>query len=179
MKIPQWRESDRILSGVLDAAGFEVGLTQEMMVMPLDEVRAPADTALHLEPVGDSRSVSEWTRIASESFGYYIHEPVVAGLVGARGCHLFIAHADGGAVGTGLLLQSDAVAGLHMVGVPPAHRRRGYARQIMFGLIALARELGCNQATLQASAAGGPLYGQLGFVPQGIIQTWSRKNAPA
>ena len=88
-----------------------------------------------------------------------------------------VAEVDEAVVGAGLLLQTDRIAGMHMVGVPPEHRRKGYARQIMFGLLTLARELGCECATLQASTAGEPLYRWLGFKAQGPIRSF-RKSQP-
>ena len=96
-------------------------------------------------------------------------------LIGAPGFHLLVAQVDDTAVAAGMVLCTGTTAGLHMVGVPLAQRRKGYARQITFGLLARARELGCERATLQASAAGAALYRQLGFEAQGRLQSYGRR----
>ena len=170
--IPQWHEQDEFMRTALLAAGFEVGLTQEAMVAsPAQLANHPAGE-LALRSVADAESAGEWARIASESFGYPIDEPVVAGLIGLPGFQLVLAQDGDEIVGTGMLVETEGTAGLHMVGVPPAHRRRGYARQIMFGLFELVRELGSEVVTLQASAAGEHLYRQLGFEAQGAIASY-------
>lgn len=174
--LPQWPAADELTGEILGAAGFEVGMKQEAMVASLATVAARPDGGPELRWVTDLPSAGLWTRIASESFGYTVDERVIAGLVGASGAHLLLADDDGATVGTGLLLQTGRIAGVHMVGVPPSRRRRGYAREITFGLLALARELGCEHATLQASAAGELLYRQLGFEAQGTIRSYKRKE---
>ncbi len=174
MMIPQWHEADEVMGEVPGRAGFEVKMTQEAMVASLGAMEAQPVRAVDLRWVTNAESAGQWTRVASESFGYPIHEPVIAGLMGVPGFHLLLADVDDTVVGTGLLLQTGQTAGIHMMGVPPVHRRKGYARQIMFGLLALARELGCEHATLQASAAGKALYQQLGFKAQGSIRSYRR-----
>ncbi|MCP5112230.1 MAG: GNAT family N-acetyltransferase [bacterium] len=178
--IPQWHAEDEIMAQVLDEAGFAVAMIQEAMVARLSAETAERDDGhsdIGLRWATGPESAQPWTRVASESFGYSIDERVVAGLIGVPGFHLLLAAVDDAVVGTGLLVQTGQIAGLHMVGVPPVSRRRGYARQMTFGLLARARELGCEHATLQASAAGEVLYRQLGFEAQGAIRSF-RKEKP-
>ncbi len=174
--IPQWRQPDEVMSEVFSREGYEVKMTQEAMVVSLCALEAQPASTLDLRWLTDVESAAPWTRVASESFGYSIHEPVIAGLIGVPGLHLLLAEVDDTAVGTGMLLQTGRTAGIHMMGVPPEHRRKGYARQMMFGLLALARELGTEHATLQASAAGQGLYQQLGFKAQGSIRSYRRTH---
>jgi GNAT superfamily N-acetyltransferase len=47
----------------------------------------------------------------------------------------------------------------------PDHRRRGLSRSLMEELIAWCRAHDLTRITLHASAAGRPLYEQLGFTP--------------
>ncbi len=173
--IPQWHETDQIMGEVLSQAGFKVSLTQQAMVASLDTIEARQDNTLQLRRITNIESTGRWTAVASGSFGYDIHDPVIAGLVGAPDIHLLLAYVDHTVVGTGLLLQTNCAAGLHMVGVLPDQRRKGYARRIMCGLLWQAQELGCEHATLQASAAGEALYQQLGFKAQGSIRSYRKK----
>lgn len=175
--IPQWHEQDELMRTTLLEAGFEIGLTQEAMVASSAQLAMHPNSELKMRAVTDAESAAEWTRIASESFGYPIDNPVVAGLIGVPGFQLVLAQAGNETVGTGMLAETEGTAGLHMVGVPPAHRRRGYARQIMFGLFERVRELGSEVVTLQASTAGEHLYRQLGFEAQGSIASYRPAEA--
>lgn len=47
----------------------------------------------------------------------------------------------------------------------PAHRHKGYARQIVGGLMEEARRMGLTRLDLTATDAGQPLYVELGFGP--------------
>lgn len=172
--IPQWHWDDSAMRQTLEATGWEVKMRQEAMVAPLADIGPPPPSAVPLRWLDGPEAAGEWTRVASAGFGYAIDEAVIVGLVGVTGFHLVLADAEGSTVGAGLLLQAGPVAGLHMLGVPKAHRRRGYARQLMHGLLAHAYELGCELATLQASNAGKPLYEQLGFRDQGILHSFRR-----
>ena len=175
--IPQWTEGHADLGQFLGAGGFEVGLAQEAMVASRSAMDSHPVGELHLRGVVDGEAAGQWARVASESFGYCVQTRVISGLVGRPGFHLLLASQNDAVVGTGLLVQTGEIAGLHMVGVPPPNRRRGHARQIMFGLLALARDLGCEHATLQASAAGQSLYEQLGFEVQGPIRSYRESRS--
>lgn len=59
-------------------------------------------STLDLRWVTDAEAAGRWTQVASESFGYSIHELVIAGLIGVAGCHLLLADVDDTAVGTGI-----------------------------------------------------------------------------
>ena len=48
---------------------------------------------------------------------------------------------------------------------PPAHRHKGYARQIVGRLVQEARQMGLTRLDLTATDAGRPLYIELGFGP--------------
>jgi GNAT superfamily N-acetyltransferase len=54
---------------------------------------------------------------------------------------------------------------LHNVHTLPEFRRRGFARRLVETAVAWCREEGFSRVTLNASAAGRPLYENLGFRP--------------
>jgi GNAT superfamily N-acetyltransferase len=54
---------------------------------------------------------------------------------------------------------------LHNVHTLPEFRRRGFARQLVETAVAWCRKEGFGRLTLNASAAGRPLYESLGFRP--------------
>ncbi|MBZ0257027.1 GNAT family N-acetyltransferase [bacterium] len=174
-KIPNWHPEDQCIHNTLIQADYKIGMTQELMAMPLAKLHDLPDCSLSLREVNNQQGAELWASVAGDSFGYYIHAPVIMGLIDLPGFELVIAYHNETPVGSGMILQTDNVAGIHMIGVPRAHRRKGYARQIMFGLLARAKQLECEFATLQASAAGEPLYRQLGFESQGPVHTYRKK----
>lgn len=175
-KFPNWHDSGDLIQNALLDAGYEIGMTQELMAMELNSEKEFPKSNLLLKDVNDKDSSSLWASIASESFGYSIHQPVIQELIGLPGFDLVVAYDHNIPIGTGLLLQTGSVAGIHMIGVPPSHRRKGYARHIMYGLLTRAQKLRCEFTVLQASAAGEPLYRRLGYESQGPVYTYRKKN---
>jgi GNAT superfamily N-acetyltransferase len=93
------------------------------------------------------------------------------GMERGRQCWLVAEAEDGAIAGTGaaMVRRSTAdltvpVATLAGIYTFPDFRRRGVARGIVTALIEVARERGCRQVRLRASAAGRRLYESLGFM---------------
>ena len=63
-------------------------------------------------------------------------------------------------------------AGIYDVGVAPRWQLRGIARQLMYALLGIARDQGIDDATLNATPAGEPMYRAMGFQDAGLGQTW-------
>jgi len=73
---------------------------------------------------------------------------------------------DGAVVATGLAIVEGDCAGLFDIVTHEAHRRRGYARRIVEGLLRAAWELGARHAYLQVqqeNSGARKLYSQFGF----------------
>lgn len=83
---------------------------------------------------------------------------------------------QGQAAVTALVYRTGSVVGVHLVGVKVEYRGQGIARELMHYVIQLSLDLGAHYITLQASAAGEPLYRQLGFVEQFLINNYQRKK---
>ncbi|HTF97185.1 MAG TPA: GNAT family N-acetyltransferase [Cellvibrio sp.] len=66
-------------------------------------------------------------------------------------------------------------SGLTLIGVRENFRGQGIAKNIMQQVIQVSIAMGGKYLTLQASAAGEPLYRNLGFTPQFLIRNY-RKN---
>jgi predicted GNAT family acetyltransferase len=66
-----------------------------------------------------------------------------------------------------------------LVGTAPAARGRGFATAAMLCALDAAVREGCSSTTLQASAAGRPIYARLGYRELGAMQLWEKRRAAA
>lgn len=170
--LPVWSDDD--WAHELRAASHELSFEQTVMTLDLnrwaDQLPESADTTLRRV---DGRT-GTWAQLASLAFGYTVDEAVTDRVAHAPGVTLVVAEQNSRAVGTGLIYESGEIAGVHMVGVLPAARRRGVARKIMTHLLHQARSRGLRHAALQASPMGEGLYRELGFEPLGKILNFTR-----
>jgi len=144
-------------------AGFEIRLPQ-----PSEYAAAGAVTALaYQEFAGEEEDGWSW---------YLDHIADVAGRAGRT--TVLVAVAGGVVIGTATLELDSRVdpdrsepldadeAHLRMVGVHPAHRRRGVARGLVLACIDLSRRQGKRRLTLETDpimSAARALYESLGF----------------
>ena len=146
---------------------------QTGMVLELERASVPpTEGVLEIATVKTPAESSLWSRVASEAFGYRVDPDVVRNVFDLPEIALYLGHLPEGAAGTALLCTHHGVAGFHMAGTRPEHRRKGVARQMMDHLIGEARARGLRHATLQASAMGEPLYSQLGFLEQFLLHNY-------
>lgn len=72
---------------------------------------------------------------------------------------------EGKVVGTTVVIAAHGVAGIFLVHVAEAHRRRGVGAALTAAALQVGRERGMGAAALVASPAGEALYRQFGFTP--------------
>ena len=74
-----------------------------------------------------------------------------------------LATVDGVPAGTGTAFLADGTAGLYNIATTEVFRGRGVGYAVTAALMDHARDRGCAQAVLHASAMGRPVYERLGF----------------
>lgn len=173
---PVWNETHIELIDILEKNGFKELFKQTAMILPLENQTQLAPNSLDFQEVTTSENARIWTEIASQSFGYYIHPPIIQGILGSSKLKLVLAFLDQVPVGTGLVFEDSGVVGIHLVGVPPSHRRQGIARKLMHHLLEIAHESDLSYAALQASVKGEPLYQELGFQKQFTFTSFSNSD---
>jgi predicted N-acetyltransferase YhbS len=82
----------------------------------------------------------------------------------------FVAEADGGIVGTGVLSVNGRVGWIGTIWVEPAWRRRGVGKALTQATVDAAESAGCRTLLLVATETGRLLYEKIGFE----VQTWYR-----
>lgn len=145
-------------------------VTLPLMVRSLDTL-PDQDTQraeLHLERVERQDRLRELVRTYSTSMG--VDRDLESDLVriearradGAAIVRLAAVLA-GSVVGTTVVIAAHGVAGIFLVHVAEAHRRRGIGRALTTEALRVGQERGMRLAALTSSAAGEPLYRGLGF----------------
>lgn len=157
----------------LESQGLSLLFSQTGMALDLEKTSdLPGAGVLEIVKVKTPDESSLWSEVASESFGYRVAPDVVRNAFDLPKITLYLGFFPDGAVGTALLCTHHGVAGFHMAGTRPEHRRKGVARRMMHHLMAEARARGLRYSILQASAMGEPLYSQLGFHKQFLLHNY-------
>ncbi len=175
--VPVWEgagASAKQLEIFLKDECFQILFSQLAMYLDLQSLSVPELPALDIVSVQSAADVETWTATASAAFGYWIDSAAIQALVDLPEVKLLLLKQDGQAAATALVYQTGDIIGVHLVGVPDEFRGRGLARTLMQYVIRLGKSMGGKFLTLQASAAGEPLYRQLGFVPQFVIKNYQR-----
>lgn len=161
-----WPQHQEPLLPALSASGLVIRFSLTAMVLSQSGEVPAAPQDLALERVRTPEFVDDWTRVASTSFGYVVDPVVPRRLLEVGSAELYFVRRAGVALGTALLFVDASAVGIHMMGVLPTARRQGIARGAMQHLLRRAAAWPDRPVTLQASAAGRPLYAALGFEPQ-------------
>jgi GNAT superfamily N-acetyltransferase len=177
--VPVWmgagEKSAQLERNLLDN-GFSISFQQLAMYLDLQTAQREQVPALDITKVQTPQDLEAWTATASAAFGYWIDITAIENLVTDTDVTLLLVKQDGAPVATALVYKTGAIIGVHLVGVPQAYRGRGLARVLMQYVINLSIDLDGDFLMLQASAAGEPLYRQLGFVPQFVIKNYHRPD---
>ncbi|MEV7074251.1 GNAT family N-acetyltransferase [Streptomyces sp. NPDC093990] len=177
--VPWWwwvgPDSPEDTADVLRRRGGRELTALPVMVLPLEE---PADlgtvphtvrSGLRVEPVRDDERLAEFvgTYRASMGIGPGL-EPEMVRIESGREDNDDIirlaAVLDGRVVGTTVVITAHGVAGIFLVHVAEAHRRRGVGTAMTAAALQVARKRGMGCAALVASPAGEPLYRRFGFM---------------
>lgn len=166
--LPLWGSPPpRALEGALARAGYEPALTQVAMSLRLGG--QDWGVSRRVELLRDPDLLPGWTRAVSAAFGYAFPLPAARRLLEDPKAALFVAASGEEIAATALLYGEGASVGVYWVGVTPAFRRQGLAREVMRRTLSFATERGHALMTLQASAMGRALYASLGFVGETTI----------
>ena len=131
-KIPNWHAEDERMHEALLQYGYEIGMTQELMAAPLPPSTEEYTCQLSLRDVKNQKTSGLWSSIAGEAFGYYIHEPVISGLIGRPGFELAIAYDGETPVGNGIARSDGKHSGdsYHRRAARPSSKRLRAAHHV-------------------------------------------------
>ena len=161
-------EGDAAVREGLEAAGHQLDAAPRAMLMDLADAEQPDMSGIDWDE-GDipaaclinDRAYSwpegTWARFNNEN---------------ASELRTYVARVEGEPVATIATIDHGADCEIWSVATLPPARGRGLATALMRQGLWDAREGGCVTSTLQATAAGRPIYERLGFKDVGALQMW-------
>ncbi len=169
-------ESDEAAAAALQDAGHVLDGSPAAMSLLLEDLR-PLDAG---DLDWDSQaSGAEVGRVNDLAYGWT--DPGVAttlrDLRASPSTHLYRARVDGEVASVAIVGDAGDEASLYNVATDPAHQRLGLSSRLVGAALVEARERGMRTSTLQASAAGEPVYGALGYERFGTVQMWEHRTA--
>ncbi|TMM16290.1 MAG: GNAT family N-acetyltransferase [Actinobacteria bacterium] len=90
---------------------------------------------------------------------------------------LYLARVDGRPAACLAALDDDGDCGIYLVATIPSARGRGLASALLQQALAEACERGCATSSLQATAAGFPVYQRCGYRDLCAIEMWEHRQA--
>ena len=150
-----------------DPAGDEAS-TPGMVAFPIDRdsIAQHGAPELEIRRVSDIAGIDAHRHVVTAGFG---SDPAVAwgtacpGLLDRPDCVVYVGCADGSPVVSGLGWRSGPTIGVYSIATVQSARRRGYGAAMTARVMADGVDAGCEQAALQASDMGRPIYERLGF----------------
>ncbi len=112
-----------------------------------------------------------WSGLFKKAFNYSINEKLV--MLSRNDIDYLIAYHQNYPVGTCMVYSdSKEVVGIHSLGIIPKMRRKGYAQEVFLQVLNQSIESGFEYATLQASEMAKPMYDELGFSTDFIMENY-------
>ncbi len=136
-----------------------------MTLYPIPE--PPGDPInLEIKTVRSDQELAQFQSTAEAAFGMPLSLPQY--LLSPRfrdhpGVHMFLGYVGNLPACTACLVTSNPIAGIYWVSTLPNFRHRGFGTAISWHAVNTGKKLGCEIATLQASALGRPVYEKMGF----------------
>jgi GNAT superfamily N-acetyltransferase len=160
------------------SAGFSRTTDEPGMLLDVREVRFPPDLhGLEITTVRDIDTLRSFTRTVASSFELP-HEALVSfdseGLLAIPNLTMYLGMIDGQPVATAALFVSGHVAGLHVVGTVPEHRRKGIGAAMSWRVVRDGVHAGCDTCVLTASDLGRSVYAGMGFRHASSYAAWER-----
>jgi GNAT superfamily N-acetyltransferase len=168
-------ETDEAAVAALQDAGFVLDGSPAAMSGLLEDLDLPVVGDLDWDSAATGLEVG---RVNDLAYGWT--DPGVGttlrDLKGGPSTHLYRARVGGETASVAIVADVGEEASLFNVATDPAHQRQGLSSRLVGVALAEARERGMRTSTLQASAAGEPVYAKLGYQGFGRLQMWEHRT---
>lgn len=157
------------LKNVLESQGFQLFGVCPGMAINIQNIQQPsANTEIKVKTITSDKELIEWGDVISKSFGFSQESSDAwtalfrkAGLNGPF--YHVIGERNGKVVTTGSILCSEQGAYIYNIATVEEERKKGYASQISYELLQIAKNHHLKYAALVSSPLATHLYEKLGF----------------
>jgi ribosomal protein S18 acetylase RimI-like enzyme len=171
-------EEDRAAAQLLEKLGHSLDGVPAEMAAPLDELDLEPRRDLDLDPEPSAAAITSINDAAYDARGTF-DSAFARFPIGEWGVHAYVAREVGEPVACAVAVDSDTDCEVCLVATLPAARGRGLCGELMRLALRDARDRGCETTSLEATAAGEPIYGRVGYRRLGTLQMWElRRSSP-
>lgn len=166
------------LAAALEAEGLVRRRAWVKFLRAMDEPPPETGSSLEVREIGPEHA-TDFARIAARAFNMAEEsEPMIAGLAGRPGWHLFMSFDGDRPAGTGALFLRDGMGWCDWGATHPDFRRRGGQGAVLAARIARAADLGCRlMATTTGKAVeGDPQHSYSNIERAGFRPAYTRAN---
>ena len=166
-------DSPNTLSVQLQELGLKQTEENIGMILNVEDYCIPCKIGnIDIKRVQNHNQLQEWCNIliqigVSDKFYSDIYSKLPENVFSSNEVEYYIGYYSNGSsnvpVCTGMLVNSNNVAGIYNIATLPDYRRQGFASSMMNYLIQRSKELNVNYVTLTASPEGKLVYEPLGF----------------
>lgn len=128
------------------------------------------DNTLVLTTVKNEKQAESWSHVFLSAFKYLISVETILTLKDE--IEFILVSNQNEVVATLMIYYSPNTCGLHSLGVPPEHRKKGYAKNIMKTVLNRMHHENIPLVTLQASDMAKNMYLSLGFQEDFIMDNY-------
>jgi GNAT superfamily N-acetyltransferase len=168
---------DRAAASLLERRGHVLDGSPRSMGLDLADLRPPTPPLPpRVEPM--AIDLDEAGRINDLAYG--IVGPGWRDAIGENRdlrIHVLGAATSGEPVSCAIAIEGDDDICITGVATVPTHQGRGLAAGVVAQLLVEGRDRGFRTGTLQASAAGAPVYERIGFTDVGFVELWELREA--
>ncbi|MEM9648132.1 MAG: GNAT family N-acetyltransferase, partial [Bacteroidota bacterium] len=162
-----------ILSKKLIRQGFQQTSIVTAMSLEVPEISFQ-EVQNEIIAVTNSQHTQEFADVASKAFGYTILDGTIGPLLNNNRFRLYLGKYDDFFASCGIVyFDSDGTAGIHMIGVPEAHRGLGLGKIMTQHLISIASKSKTTKVYLVASKMGERIYTKMGFKAYGSLLSFN------
>lgn len=169
-------EDDEAAAEVLAAAGHSLDGRPAAMSLELADFEVPDLGDLDWDSEANAAEIGE---LNDRAYGWSVGGAAQGfrDLKAGPTTHMYRARVDGRTASVAIVIDTDDEASVVIVATDPELRGRGLSTRLMGAALVEARDRGMRTSSLQASAAGEPVYRRLGYQSFGRMHMWERRAA--
>lgn len=152
---------------------------QPGMARPLSSVLPAPDAGVQISAVTHETGLDTWGSVAEAVFDFSERTTDLitpTSVLDTADLQYFVGRVDGQPAACGMLSVDESAAGVYVIGVEEAYRRRGIGEAMTWEVLREGRERGAEVGVLQSTQMGYSLYDRMGFETKTKFRHFARES---